>query len=159
MASQKKNDILPMILVDSREKNGFKFNKSKKCLGSRVECLSTGDYSLEGLTDYVTVERKASINELVACLGVQRKRFMAEIERMKDIKYKFLVVEGYWSSALKPTKYSKLSVNYVMACLFSIMLKHGVHVIFAGTHENARKLTKWALSRAYHYYLKEKGIQ
>ena len=146
---------LPLILVDSREKNGYKFNKTDKCNGSEVICLKQGDYTLQGLEDWVIIERKNSINELVSCLGVQRERFMREMDRMAHVRYKFLVIEDYWTSAMKPTRYSKMSVNFVLSSVFSLMLKRNIFVIFGGTRENTQKIIKWILSRSFHYWLKE----
>ncbi|WP_241160230.1 hypothetical protein [Desulfovibrio sp. ZJ369] len=42
--------------------------------------LTVGDYSLEGLTDKVAVERK-ELPDLVQCLGRERERFERELQR------------------------------------------------------------------------------
>ncbi len=73
--------------------------------------LVTADYSVEGLTHLIAVERK-SLADLVLCAGRERDRFEACIKRMKSYEVRALVIEaswgaielGQWRSQLKPTQ-------------------------------------------------------
>ena len=71
-----------VVLKDTREKNGWNFNSSSKCLAVARWGLKTGDYTIRGLEKDLVIERKASTGELAMNLGKKRKAFEAEIERM-----------------------------------------------------------------------------
>ena len=66
------------VLVDTREQTPFRFN------GWAVERrgLVTGDYSIDGLSEYVAIERK-TIQDLVGCVGSCRDRFKRELHRLQ----------------------------------------------------------------------------
>lgn len=55
--------------------------------------LRTGDYSIEGMEDLVTVERK-TISDLLQTLGGGRDRFEKEHERMSELQYATVVIES-----------------------------------------------------------------
>lgn len=80
------------IICDTREKKPFQFYDR---FGNLIECrhqkLNTGDYSLVGLEDLICIERKKTVTELAG--NVVSKRFIKELERMKQYKYKYLVLE------------------------------------------------------------------
>ena len=66
------------ILVDTREKKPFKFLFSKGSIVTE-QCLKTGDYSLRGHEDKITIDRKATSGELAMCFGSEWKRFQKEL--------------------------------------------------------------------------------
>jgi len=81
----------PIIIQDTREKlpwdlefYGFEVVHKK---------LDTGDISLVGYEDFISIDRKASIAELAQNLFYDYKRFKAEMVRASLIKHFFLVVE------------------------------------------------------------------
>lgn len=54
--------------------------------------LRTGDYSIKGMEDRVTIERK-SMKDLMGTLGGGRDRFEKEHERMTHFQYAAVVIE------------------------------------------------------------------
>jgi ERCC4-type nuclease len=144
----------PIVVRDSREKLGYRFTASKYFAGTVTKKLSAGDYSIIGLEDYITIERKETLDELCANLGKERARFFRELERMKHIKYKFLIIEDYPSSIFKP-RFSNMSSSSILGSLASIMMKHGVQVIFAGTEKVAKEIVRKLLAKAWDYYQDE----
>ena len=85
------------VIRDTREKNGWMFSKYDKCAGMESGTLHTGDYTLRGFEEVVCVERKASVSELAINLGKKKKAFYAEMQRIKDYPFKFLVFEFSFS--------------------------------------------------------------
>jgi len=112
------------LIVDTREQAPFHFEglkpdasqvrKSDKVPPKLIveivrKGIPTGDYSIEGLEDEVSVERK-SLADLYSTVGQDRKRFVRELERLNEMKFAAVVVEAEWSKIMtKPPVYSKLN--------------------------------------------------
>ena len=81
------------VVRDSREKNeqGWFFFETDFCAGMITEKLDVGDYTLKGFEDIFTIERKGSVTEFVG--NLTQKRFFNELERGKDLKHLWLVLE------------------------------------------------------------------
>jgi ERCC4-type nuclease len=140
----------PTIIVDSREKEPFRFRASATLEGTEVAKLDAGDYSIKDMEDLITIERKQSVTELAGNFGRNRARFEREMERMQDIKFRYVVVEDHWSSLNgKLVKYSKMSAKAVFESITTFELKYGVHFIFAGNKKQAQAITRSLLIRAY----------
>lgn len=143
--------LLPMIYVDTREQKPYIFNKTKNCMGSILTKLDAGDYTIEGCEDLIRIERKSSVTELFINLGRERERFYNEIERMADIKYKFLVLEFSYADLLKGSYYSKISPNYIISNLMKLSLEHNIHVIYCGDRINAQDYSRRLLLKIWKY--------
>ena len=74
------------IVVDNREQLPYEFP------GAVVQALPTGDYSIVGLTNRVTIERKSKA-DAYSSLGLGRARFRREFERLAEFDYAAVVVE------------------------------------------------------------------
>jgi ERCC4-type nuclease len=148
---------LPIIIVDTREQLPYKFIASKRCAGCKVETLNAGDYSIEGMQGTIVVERKKDIDELRGNLGKNRDRFERELQRMVDsgIKFKFIVVEDYYSSIWK-RGFSRMNPMAVFESILALELKYDVRFIFCGTRKMGHTITRSLLLRAYDY--KKKGL-
>ena len=71
----------PTIAVDTREQQPWSFSN----LPSTRMTLQTGDYSVVGLVDRITIERK-SLGDLLGTIGQGRdpdSAFMRRLERMR----------------------------------------------------------------------------
>ena len=79
------------VIQDTREQDGWWFTEYDKCDGMEVGTLTTGDYTIKGFEDVVCVERKASTSEIAMNLGRKKAPFQAEVERMKDYSFAFIV--------------------------------------------------------------------
>lgn len=81
------------VVRDSREKegNGWWFPESDRCIGTVVSKLDTGDYSIEGLENILTIERKQNSAEFAQ--NITEKRFDRELERMEQFQYGFMILE------------------------------------------------------------------
>lgn len=157
------------IIKDTREKQGYTFQPSKTqyhvCKGMVSRKLDTGDYSLEGLEDKICIERKASVVELANNVGVSRRRFMAEIERMKTFPHKFLVLEFSLEQLMDfpegsdipddEIKNLRISNKYMLRFLMELQINHNVHVIFCGSKKNAKWTVLSILKRINEKYSTE----
>ena len=127
--------------------------------------LDTGDYSIEGLEDKICIERKASVVELANNVGISRKRFEAEIERMKEFPHKFLVLEFSLTdlmdfpegSDVPNSEIKKLRVTnkYMLRFLMEMQINHNVNVIFCDSKKNAKWTVLSILKRINEKYALE----
>jgi len=79
------------IIVDTRERNPWKFSKAEWPFGYERLALKTGDYSLNGLHDIFTIDKKAKVTELARNLS--ESRFERELERMRGMKHSYIVCD------------------------------------------------------------------
>jgi hypothetical protein len=79
------------IIVDTREKKDFFKFLSYGDIKLEVKALKTGDYSLVGHEDKITIDRKRDCNELQMCLGQSWKRFYKELQRMSSFEEAYIV--------------------------------------------------------------------
>jgi DNA excision repair protein ERCC-4 len=71
--------------------------------------LPTGDYSIEGHTSEIAVERK-SLNDLFSTLSSGRERFERELQRLSTFKVAHIVIESDWNTIISsPPARSSLS--------------------------------------------------
>lgn len=81
------------VIRDTREQlnNGWTFSKADRCLGTKIEKLDTGDYSIQGLETKFTIERKANTSELAQ--NLYQDRFWKELDRLVKFEHPYLVLE------------------------------------------------------------------
>lgn len=97
------------IVVDNQETMPFRFTglRERDSEGGRIivaplvtdRHIATGDYSIDGMENLITIERK-SVADLYGTLGGDRARFEREFERMALMEFSAVVVEGDWSALM-----------------------------------------------------------
>ncbi len=145
-----KEKFKPVIIVDTREKKPWKFNKCSTCEGSIIQKLDTGDYTIQGMEDIFVIEKKSSVSELYLNLGFEKDRFIREMERIQSFKYKFLFFEfGIkdiydWATISKRItgKRAGLTPQYIISMLIELEVKYGVKTVFLGSHKSDKDKTK-----------------
>ncbi len=156
MATKKKNDFKFKIVRDTREQKGkgWEFRASANCEGMEIAKLDVGDYAILGLEDTIMIERK-TIGDLWGTLGPNKsyQRFLREMDRAKDHRLKFLIIEGNLADIDKGYKWSQISSANIHAKMVSLQTKHNLHIIFAGDLKKARKYSRMLMSKLYRYYL------
>ena len=161
----RKTKTKPILIVDTREKTPWDFETDDAFEEVIYRKLDHGDYSIEGLEDIISIERKASVNELYTNFTKDKKRIKAEFERMKDCDFKFLVVEETCEDVLNPYMYyvnqkkiNRKSINVPVAIVASnlteLMIEQGVRVIFGGS--KAQSMAKGLLLKVYDMHQKGK---
>lgn len=113
---------LPTIIIDSREQAPLKFPN----FPAETATLQTGDYSVKGLEDIFTVERK-SVADLISSLTSGRERFQREIQRMLACRSRTLLIVGDNSNPhtdiINGNYRSKAKPQSILASLASIEAK------------------------------------
>lgn len=87
------------ILCDTREQQPWEFSEKDWEHGSVRATLKTGDYTLQGFEDVLTIDRKGKASELAT--NLTDKRFERELERLQDFKYPFIVCDFPLSDLLQ----------------------------------------------------------
>lgn len=78
------------IIIDTREQKEI-FTFSSFPVKTKVKKLDTGDYSITGFEDKITIDRKRNAGELQMCFGQQWKRFQKELNRMRDFDKAYFI--------------------------------------------------------------------
>ncbi len=120
-----------VAIVDTREQRPLDLAP----LGVEAGSLVTGDYSVKGLVDVVSIERK-SLADLLGCIGSDRERFDREVLRLLAYPCRAIVIEatwgeleaGGWRSHVTPAAAVGSVLGWIAA---------GVPVIMAGDHARA----------------------
>lgn len=120
-------------VIDTREQKPWNL-APMRTIGKK---LTTGDYSIEGLENFIAIERK-SLPDLLQSIGQSRDRFDDCIGRMLQIPSKCIIVESTWDYFLEHRwKWiSKLHLNSAVASVMGWM-EMGIPIVFAGTPQQA----------------------
>ena len=142
------------IVRDTREQKGkgWNFRASDNCYGMEKKKLDVGDYAIKGLEDVVMLERK-TLGDLWNTLGRTEnyKRFLREMDRAKNHKLKYLVIEATLGEVNGGYKFSQVSPALIHAKLISLQVKYNVHVIFAGRQDVARAWVRILFDKLFRY--------
>ena len=128
------------VVIDSREKLPYEFEDSI------IRTLQTGDYSIFGYEDQVTVERKTKA-DAYGTIGRGRKRFIKELERLSEIDYSAIIVEASLSNFVEPPRFSQLNPKSAINSLLAWSIRYGVHIYFADNRVMGNLLTLRILER------------
>jgi len=118
-------------IIDTREQTPLDLSPIK----SERAALATGDYSIKGLEDYISIERK-SLSDLVGCIGNDRSRFERELMRLKAYETRAVVVEANWSDLVEGRWKSKLKPRSATGSVLS-WIEFGIPFLFVGDHAGA----------------------
>lgn len=128
------------VIKDTREKDGWDFPEDNFCVGTSLETLKTGDYSVKGLETLFCVERKGSVTEFAH--NITEDRFERQLERMRDFKHSFIILEfdmfdiiNYPDSAKLPPyikRKIKMRGDTLLSRYLEYQVKYGVNIILAG---------------------------
>lgn len=141
-----------IIIRDTREKQPLSFKNQ-----TIVKKLETGDYSLEGLEDKITVERKGSITEVYN--NFTEKRFWNEMERIRSYPYRYIIFE-FSVEEMENVPYSlrlpkaiwsrlKISPKYLFSCVRKLQYDYGVIVLFVNNRAKSSQIIEDILTRLH----------
>lgn len=146
----------PAIVVDTREQLPYDFSSC----GAEVVVrgLASGDYSLDGLEDRLSIERK-NPQDFLMCVGRERERFERELERLWKIHnhpaggFAAVVVEADLSEIASPNEHSLVYPQAAAASLVSWSVKWGFPFVACSDRRHA---TAWVLKamEKFHDYAK-----
>lgn len=132
----------PTLIIDTREKRPINISCGRVFENIITEKLDTGDYSIDGLQEYLCIERKGSIQEFAQ--NVLQKRFTRELDRMNH-KYSFVILEFTFDQLLsypdgcglpqKVIRKIKTNGKWITTQLIDLQLKYPhIHFIFVGNN-------------------------
>ena len=129
------------IKIDSREQRPYQFE-----IPSQVGALKCGDYSILGLEDCISIERK-SINDLVSSLTSERERFKRMLYRGKSLDHRALIVEASLADIINGNYYSDTNPKSVIESLVAFSIRYNLPVWLAGSREQGQRLTQSLLEK------------
>lgn len=135
--------IAPTIIIDSREQTPWRFENLPSARGA----LSTGDYSILGLESLIALERK-SLDDLLGCVGRERDRFRAELQRMKAYPYRALVIEASAADLDRGEWRSKLQPAHVLGALSAWTMQFALPIWLGGDHATSGRFAEKLLFQA-----------
>lgn len=120
-------------IIDTREQIPLDLSPLPTVRGT----LRTGDYSIQHLEDFISLERK-SLPDLLGCMGSGRERFEAELQRMLGYDVRAVLVEATWADLLAGEWRSQIKPASVVGSVLG-WIAGGVPFLFVGSHEEAGK--------------------
>jgi len=124
------------ILTDSREQKPYQFKTP-----SEVGKLDTGDYSIVGLEDHVSIERK-ELGDLINCLSHERNRFERELYRMRSLDYGALVIEASLSDIANGSYWSQMSPKSAIQSLLAFSIRYRLPIFFCESRHYGQRVTE-----------------
>ncbi len=124
-----RNQVL--ALIDTREQTPWIL----PAIYSTTASLTTGDYSLNGFEDQITIERK-SLDDLLGCIGQHRARFERELHRLRGFKTGVVIIETSWHELESGEWRSRITPNQAIQSLLS-WIADGHQIILAGNRNRA----------------------
>lgn len=140
------------FIVDSREQEPLHFDPVRVEVETRA--LPAGDYSLAGYEHRVAVERK-SMNDFVGTVTHARRRFAAELRRLKELEFACVVVEANVGDVFARKYRSGAHPASVFAAFVSIVVDYRVPVFFCSDRQIGCAFVQEYLLRVHRYFQEE----
>lgn len=133
-----KTEFQPTILIDTREQMPWQFTDYK----TEITGLPVGDYGIKDFSDWnnpqFIVERK-SIDDLISSLTSGRPRFFREIQKMRQFRFRCLILECTQGDLESGLYRSAASPEAMVQSVASLQVRCNLHIIWSGTPEQAVK--------------------
>ena len=116
------------IIIDTREQRPFDFSAfgAETMTGS----LPTGDYSIAGMENIVSVERK-ELSDILNCLGSERERFFRELDRLRGYEAAAIVIESPLAVIAAGRYRSRINPKSAIQSIIAIQAQYRLPVFFA----------------------------
>lgn len=121
-------------------------------LKSVRKCLKTGDYSVEGYEQRISIELK-ELDDFVQCCTASRERFEAELVRMRDYEHRAIVVKSTWGAISREEYRSQILPQSVLGSAMGFALSADVSILMAENHQIAGLLVArllWVSAKKCH---------
>ncbi len=157
-------DVPFKIIIDTREQIPYKFESlyanadqenARLIVPTIRATLTTGDYSLEGMTDQIALERKTK-QDLYSSISQGRENFVNRLEKMKAFAFTAVVIEGSWDSILgDPPAHTRFKPKSLARTIQSFMIRYPTtHWLTMPDRSYAEAITYRLLER---YFLLKQG--
>lgn len=132
------------VVVDTRERVPWTFETQGFSFERKM--LEAGDYSISGLERRVAIERK-SMDDFVHTVLRERARFYRELEALRALDFRCVIVEGGVRGIMESQFRSRVSPAAILGFVGEISVAQSVPVYLAGGRAEAQILAG-ALLRA-----------
>jgi len=133
----------PIVLADSREKCSLPLSDAVEV---RVRALRAGDYG--DAFRRVRLERKR-VDELATCCGQDRRRFLAQCERLQDFPIRSLIVEGDLGTITADGYRSRINPKSVLGTLAKLWVDWGIPPVLCSEAYSAAELVERLIIRVH----------
>jgi ERCC4-type nuclease len=141
----------PVVIIDSAEHMGYNFCRFSNWFeGSIRKRLPTGDYSLVGFEEEITIERK-TLSDLVSSVITCRSAFIDKCERMSKFRKSCIVVEASLAEVKSEYECSQAQPNAVLGSIIAAQERWDIPVYFLDDFILAEEFVASMLSK-YHAY-------
>jgi ERCC4-type nuclease len=135
------------VVIDTSEPVGYAWNFVDELFTTERKSLMTGDYTVAGLEDVLTIERK-TLGDAVSTVIHQWTRFRKTLYRMAGMECAIVVIEASVSDVLEHKYESDAEPASVLGKLNSITIDHNIPVVFAGDRATAETFAERFLIQA-----------
>ena len=140
------------VIVDTREQNPFSFARFRGWFaGVKHKALKVGDYSVVGLEDVVTVERK-DLPDLIHSFTSDRAVFVKRLRAMSLYPHRLLVVTAALSEVKSPYGGVSIDPNRITQSLIATLAGAGVPFLCIETHELGAEIVASYLYQVHLYH-------
>lgn len=154
----------PVVIVDTREQLPLPIfqNHPNWFAGETIKMLPTADYSVEGMEELLTLERK-SIGDLLGCMVTQRVRFLSVCERMAAFRWKAIIIEATyedlksdWAGFGIP---AEVHPNSVVGTLDAIEARFAIPILYTSTNRalTTERAASWLSKHFTYWWLEQNG--
>jgi len=151
----------PVVIIDTREQYPFDFGRFQNWIASEKRLkLNVGDYSIDGMEDLLTIERK-NLSDLITTVMKQRTRFFKMCEKMSNYRWKALFVEASYEDIKSPYGYyTSAHPNAVSGTLDALEAKFGIPVIYTSQYRELaeEKAASWLSKHFTYWHLESNGF-
>lgn len=142
----------PVLVIDTREQNPFNFYRFRGWFsGIENRALRLGDYSIAGLEDVCTVERK-DLPDLISSFTSCRSVFVDRLKRMRDYEHRLLVVTAPLSQIKSRYSHTSVNPNKITQSLIAVLAGLGIPFICVDTHELGAEIVASYLYQVHLYH-------
>jgi ERCC4-type nuclease len=142
----------PVVIVDTREQNPFSFARFRGWFaGVEKRPLKVGDYSMTGLEEICTVERK-DLSDLVHSLSVERCAFVDRLRQMSRYPQRLLVITAALSQVKSRYEHSRANPNQITQSLIAALAGLQVPFLCVETHELGEEIVASYLYQVFLYH-------
>jgi len=134
------------IAIDSREKKPYTF----KGYNSKIVTLKTGDYSIIGMENILSIERKSK-QDAYQSLGQGRARFRKELIRLSELKYAAIVIESTMKDFMVKPQYTRMNPKSVVNSILAWSVRYNVCVFFADDRIYGEAIVRQLLDKFFKY--------
>lgn len=128
----------PIIIQDTREQEPLRIEGYPVEVGT----LPVGDYGIRGFSDWnnpaFIIERK-TLDDLIGSLTQGRARFMREIEKMRQFRFRGLLIEAECSDVSNHSYRSQAAPAAILASLDALCVRAGIHIFWCGDTTGAAR--------------------